>query len=285
MSPSYFYSLIAVLIGVLGLSVDETAEAFIRVCKDVFPTEDITPEARSQKLEVAIERLLKARGIPENAKLNGDVTFGGGCKVALGYMSAAGIGRWRSLRNYESRQSSYNPTIVQALRVAMAVPGVFTPVFIGSELMQEKLISAVPAFINPTLEAIKEVKESYSPDRKISIILSLGSGKGALSNDIHSSNTVTQQAETSADDFQRRWGNLLIYFRLSVDRGLEHAIPSNSHGYGLIKTHTASYLSYAANEATLDSCLRASQVASNSTPKHLGEIYPWIPSIFLTLYV
>ncbi|CCA67313.1 hypothetical protein PIIN_01144 [Serendipita indica DSM 11827] len=261
-------SLIAVLIGVLGLSIDEAAEAFIRICKDVYPTtENITPEVRSQYLETAISKLLRSRGIAEDAKLNGDVHLTS-CKVSLGYMSAAGIGRWRSFRNYDSRQFSYNPTIVQAVKVAMAVPGVFAPVFIGSELMQEKLVSAVPAIINPTLEAIKEARDSYL-NQKISLILSLGSGKGALASDSYSLNAATQQAETTADDLQRRFGNLLIYFRLSVDRGLEHAIPSNSRGFGLIRTHTVSYLSYTTNESTLDSSLRASQVASNTTIKHL----------------
>jgi hypothetical protein len=69
------------MLGFLGLSVDLASAAFLRMCKDVFLGVEISPQLRSEKLVAASRILLQELGIPEEARLYGDLSRGEGCKV------------------------------------------------------------------------------------------------------------------------------------------------------------------------------------------------------------
>lgn len=85
----YFHSItgvgasgvVAILLGVLGATIEETSGAFLELYTQVFPQREITPEARSDLLVDATKKLLRDFGVPEDCKLRGDLDKAAGCKV------------------------------------------------------------------------------------------------------------------------------------------------------------------------------------------------------------
>jgi hypothetical protein len=74
-------SVIAILLGKLGLSVDDPIDAFLQLCEAFSLGEELDPHLRSEKLVSATKVLLQRIGVSEEAKLCGDLNRGEGCKV------------------------------------------------------------------------------------------------------------------------------------------------------------------------------------------------------------
>ncbi len=73
--------MVAIFLGVLGLSIEETITAFLRLYSAVSLDEGIDPHKRSELLIAATKVLLLEHGIEENSRLCGDLIRGDGCKV------------------------------------------------------------------------------------------------------------------------------------------------------------------------------------------------------------
>jgi hypothetical protein len=156
----------------------------------------------------------------------------------------------KMFRNYQApQQITQDATVVQALHATWATPGFVAPALIGPPGREETLLSAIYGFSNPTQEAIKEAFRVFGPDVRVSSILNLGSGHRGITslydeeNSAHSIGArMATDGEIIAETLQDRLGHLGIYFRLSVDHGLEHWMGSKD-GFGAIKSHVDSYLS------------------------------------------
>ena len=77
----FFFRLIAVLLGVLGLPVDETRDAFAQICERIFPSPDCTEEARSALLVEALEELLVRLHIPKDIRLQNSLGGNSSCRM------------------------------------------------------------------------------------------------------------------------------------------------------------------------------------------------------------
>jgi len=192
-------------------------------------------------------------------------------------MAAANLGHCRLFRNYESRQASFNPTIIEAIKVVWATPGLFPPVPIGLGFLQEELVSAASGFNNPALEVIKEAHQVFGSDASISCLMSLGAGRAAISAVGSDGNTsvktleqLAMDCENTADEVQRRLGRLGIYFRFSVDHGLDFDTPSSS--IGKIAAHTAQYLLGDQVSSRLDACIVSAEQESRVTLEQLCRL-------------
>ncbi|KIM28425.1 hypothetical protein M408DRAFT_141107 [Serendipita vermifera MAFF 305830] len=279
----YFHSItgvgasgvVAILLGVLGRTIEETSGAFLQLCKQVFPTEEITAEARSAKLEDGTRQLLREFGLPENCRLRGDLHGTSECKVSIAYMAAMDMTNCRMLRNYESHHSSYNPTIIEAIRIAWATPGLFAPIRVGTQILQEDLVSAVDGFNNPTFQAVKEAYEIFGSDERMACLLSIGAGKPMVRSLSIDRQDLLQRGlrdtEMTVEQMRRRYGSLQVYFRLSVDRDLEFDRPSFTVDKRTerIMSHTSTYLETHDAFSTMDHCVKSSRQASRVTIDHL----------------
>ncbi|KAG8825239.1 hypothetical protein FRC18_010349 [Serendipita sp. 400] len=239
--------------------------AYIRICKAVFSNDSYTSEQRSQAL---IDVCGDVLGDLKHAELRGDPRFPNYCKVAIGYISPVHLGQCKFLRSYHGKHLSHDVTVSQAIQTTWAMPDFFSPVRIGPPLREEKVISAVNGFNNPTMEVIKEVKDAFGADRAISCLLSLGSGRQRTTIPFIGTNTYAKltkhillSSEMTADDAQKRFGRTGVYFRLSVDFDLNEdgAQSDIEQLFGLISAHTASYLLLASPENVLDACIQAAQ--------------------------
>lgn len=194
---------------------------------------------------------------------------------SIGY-SSSGINGFRVFRNYESRQSSYNPTIIEAVRVAWATPGLFSPIRVGISI-QEELVSAVNGFSNPTLEAVREAELVFGKDRTVSTVLSLGVGRRlSIPSSEGAAIQIAQETELTAENFQRRFGMLGIYFRFSVDQILEKQGADLETHFASVTAYTREYLAGDTVNRSLDSYLKTSGHTSTTSLDRFCELFTFI---------
>jgi hypothetical protein len=183
--------------------------------------------------------------------------------------------RCRMLRSYDSGHASYNPTLIEAFRIAWADPGLFSSIRVGSELMQEELVSAVDGYNNPTPQAVEEAYRAFGKDQRVCFLLSLGTGRAATQSLNTDSGTLGQviarDTESTAEQLKKRYSRLHIYFRLSVDRNLNFRSASQpiEQMVGDISSLTSSFLETHDASDVLDCCLRSSYQASHITTEGL----------------
>jgi hypothetical protein len=180
------------------------------------------------------------------------------------------------LRTYDPEDSFPNPTLIEAISIAWATPGVFSPVRVGTELVQE-LLSAVNRYNNPTLKAIEEAHETFGPDLRVSCLLNLGTGllstPGPATEGTDHVQMIARETESTAEDLKKRYAGLQIYFRLSVDRNLNSGFTSEATEIqaGEISSCATHYLETHDVCETVDRCLISSQKASHTTIGHLCQ--------------
>jgi hypothetical protein len=177
------------------------------------------------------------------------------------------------IRNYACPSFvSQEATILQTMLAAWATPGLVSPVFIGPEGREEIVVSAINSFCNPTQECIMEAYRTFGAERPISCLLSLGSGKrGPISLETTTSDSgqnlgfqITLDCESVDEQLRRRIGRLRVYYRFSVDSGLEgHKIFKG--GFGAIASHSAAYCSTEVVSSRMDDCLKAAEKGAGVT--------------------
>jgi hypothetical protein len=180
---------------------------------------------------------------------------------ALCYSPTARLDSCKFFRNYRSpTQVTQNVTVLEALRVTWAIPGMLPTVSIGPKGLEEPVMSAGNGFGNPIREVIKEAYQVFGAKTQISYILNIGSGfRGVVHLD--DGNNVLQGASMDCDrlarDVTRNLARLRIYYRLSVDRGLE-GWGAFRTDFGVMKSHVDEYLGRDEPSSVIDHCIAAS---------------------------
>jgi hypothetical protein len=72
---------LAIFLGVLGLSVTDARDAFAAICLSVLGDDESTAAMKSSRLEESVKELLIRLHIPEDARLEGDLNPLLGCHV------------------------------------------------------------------------------------------------------------------------------------------------------------------------------------------------------------
>jgi hypothetical protein len=161
-------------------------------------------------------------------------------------------------RSYESKHTSYNPTIIEAIRACWANVGLFSSIRVGPPSHQEELISAVNGFNNPSLEAAREAQDSFENTRLFSTFLSLGSGeRDPLS---ISSNSLLQRVVRQTVSVEESTARSLgiSYFRFSPPSTIEDNSLAIGRQFELITGYTHAYLERDATSHHVDKYLRLS---------------------------
>jgi hypothetical protein len=176
------------------------------------------------------------------------------------------IGHTRILRNFDASQDeALNFTIAEAMLATLASPPLFTPLSISKGISTFEYISGDLTLSNPTLMIVSEAHETFGQEARVACLLNIGSGHpGFISapdgSDLVSWNQflekVVKDSEQKAEEIEAQMGNLGLYHRLSVTRGLEEqtamktAIARDAIG------HTVVYLAGAAVSRKLDLCAK-----------------------------
>ncbi|KAH8822463.1 hypothetical protein DL96DRAFT_1819931 [Flagelloscypha sp. PMI_526] len=256
---SGFGGLLAIMCGVLHMTGDELVEELVALCATVFIPNTDTAE-RTARLEEEIKRLVR--------KFSPDMEVGeerrmlcetATCKTFVCAAPSSDLSHPRLFRNYLSRsKAGPNCALWEAARAAMAVPGLFEPISIGSVHIRELFVAGDLRWSNPMDILTQEVKEVFK-NRHVTCIVSIGSGHpGHLSLSEGLAGLfprIARDCERLADDMARRFENAPdVYRRLSVDQGLQNLTVDLSNLHEAV-SHTHSYLQGPQTSSHVDSLL------------------------------
>lgn len=78
--------MVAILLGVLGMTIEEASNAFTAICEQVFSSNTTDATTRSKELALAMERILEELNIPCDTRLEADNNRAAGCLVYVSIM-------------------------------------------------------------------------------------------------------------------------------------------------------------------------------------------------------
>lgn len=155
------------------------------------------------------------------------------------------------------KNPGYNRSIWEAGRATSAAPRFFKRIHIGDPGLQEEFIDAGLGCNNPVRYLIEEAGKEFGPERTVSCVVSIGTGKPkvagfaapglfqrALPSDlIRVLASIATDTEAEASAMKIRFQNCPgLYHRLNVERGLEEISLEEWEKLGEVKTHTSAYL-------------------------------------------
>lgn len=264
--------LIAVLLGRLCLTVDQAIEEFVGLYKSVFnDRKDPGKEDafKATKLESRVEDILGRYGLPPDAKLDGKDSLNGKCKVFVCAVSTSNLDACQLFRTYDAR-TRIDCTIIEAVRATMASPSFFKPVVIGPKDFAQEYIGGSIVCNNPSRQLLKEARTVFGNDRRLALILNVGAGRPqvlslsqAVEGDVAMDDVVTVlesiavDCETMADELGHQFSEVGVYYRLSVDRGMETVGVHEWREFEKVATHTQAYLQGPVANRLIELCLQS----------------------------
>jgi hypothetical protein len=174
-----------------------------------------------------------------------------------------------------TKNQTFNCTIWEAARATLAFPDLFPPTEIRQGLLVHKYVGGVMGLSNPSNEVIGEF-ESQCSHGKIEALISIGAGHGGVIQLTDSSSSslnamlkqVAANCELAAQSLEKRLHDQGIYFRLSVEQGLQRD-GNTQVDLGEIDAHTRAYLeSHPSMDVVVDGvveCLRGDLDAPDPT--------------------
>jgi hypothetical protein len=150
-----------------------------------------------------------------------------------------------------------------------ALVGIFRSITIGSTSVGERFVGGEVRWNNPTHELTVEVASAFA-DRDIACIVSVGSGHpGVLSlseNDNMVFRRITEDCEQVANDLHRRFGKIPdLYWRLSVEQGMQDINPVDIQELTKIVASTRSYLQTSRSNNDVDAMISVLAAAKGRT--------------------
>jgi predicted acylesterase/phospholipase RssA len=193
----------------------------------------------------------------------------------------------RLFRTWSADKSpGYNCTIWEAARATSAAPRFFKRIYIGDPGLQEEFIDGGIGCNNPVPYLIEEAGKEFGPERTVSCIVSIGTGKPKVTavkapglfqrviplELIKVLADMATDTETEASAMKVRFQKCPgLYHRLNIERGLEEASLEEWERLGEVKSHTMAYLSDDAVSRGIDAIVLA-LVGKPSQTFPLGQL-------------
>jgi hypothetical protein len=170
------------------------------------------------------------------------------------------IGHAHMIRNFDASEVKLNFTIAEAMLATLASLPLFTPISISTV----EYISSDLKFSNPTLTVISEAYEAFGEEARVACLMNIGTGHpGFISlpsnSDVYSwsqfLDKVVKDSEQKAEEIESMMGNLGLYHRFSVTRGLEGETQTNTSTTGDAIEFTTMYLAGVSVSRKLEICV------------------------------
>jgi hypothetical protein len=185
------------------------------------------------------------------------------------------------LRTYQVRsQLPSTITVVDAALASCSAQPDFAPVSSGSGYKKKVYVAAGLGASNPVSDLITEAHELFGGDSSVSFLLSIGAGHpGTIpippdgSVDIHRlMRDMMNNCEQRAQEVERRLGRVGIYFRFSVQQGMQNTHGDQATDLNWIASQTEAYLSDLRTSENIDALLQTFNTPNrNVTLGQLGE--------------
>ncbi|KAG9123041.1 hypothetical protein FRC07_000316 [Ceratobasidium sp. 392] len=242
-----FAGLLVIMLGRLRMSVQEAKRHCVNIMDEAFSERKLLGSGafKRTKLTAAVERMLESCGAGAGTRmLCPGADNHKGCKAMVCVAPESGMraGMPACMRTYITDTSGVpDCTIVEAVCSTFAVPGVFKPMDVREPGGIVSRYVGLESF-NPMAQLLDEVVNIFQ-DGYVACITSVGAQqKGALAT----------ECERTARDMTARFATRPgLYFRLSVDRGMESigTIDWQKRLDGV--AHARSYLRLSENDARM----------------------------------
>ncbi|KAH8834602.1 hypothetical protein DL96DRAFT_1581063 [Flagelloscypha sp. PMI_526] len=249
---SGFGGLLAIMSGILCMTGEELVDEFVALCHAVF-ADNIETSERTQLLEFEIRRMI---GKFSN-DLCGDerrmISHAGPCHVFVCAVPQDNMAHPRIFRNYVVRSNASPDCFVwQAARATLSIPDLLNQSqlrFIGGELRWN----------NPTHELTVEIATLFE-DHDVACVVSIGSGHPKI---LALRETLPDVFRQITEDCQHRHNEMSyrferveqVYWRFSVDHGMEDVAASNIGHFTNTISSTFTYLQMSQSSRDVDALL------------------------------
>ncbi|KAF8600235.1 FabD/lysophospholipase-like protein [Ceratobasidium sp. AG-I] len=271
-----------IMLGRLGMSTGRAIEIHGRF-SEVFSDKKFvtrgTSVFKASKLEAVLKTMVKeATGNPEEQMMD-QRTDGKQCKTMVLARSKHNMnaGAPCIFRSYDAVSNpGPNCAIWQALRATTAHPDLFKDIEIGESNIHESFVDGGLGCNNPLPHILSEAKALY-PGRKIATIVSIGTGH-AHTIHIPDSRRFERLLPTSVVDTMRNMATdseqvahemgvrfqstQEVYFRFSVNQGMQNVVASGWENLGAVMAHTRAYMEEVQCKQGLDKAARSLQAGT-----------------------
>ncbi|KAG8762929.1 hypothetical protein FRC11_006970, partial [Ceratobasidium sp. 423] len=252
----------ACMLGRLRMPLNLAIQEYAELIKGVFADKKIIRTSgpstyKGTKLREALQQIV-AKSSKDGEKMEEQDTREG-CKTIVFAMSKHNMNAslpimFRSYRVAANRGPDC--TILDALYATMAHPNLFKDIEIEEGALRQSFISGDLGCSNPMKHVLDEVKRVY-PGRHVSCILSIGAGHARTISipdyglpeqifriqDLVAMKNMAMDSERVAEEMAIRFGATRgVYFRFSVDQGVQDMEPDDWERLGDVMAHSKAYL-------------------------------------------
>jgi predicted acylesterase/phospholipase RssA len=184
-------------------------------------------------------------------------------------------------RTYPVRENkTYNCTIWEASRATSAAPTFFKRVIIGPPGEEEEFLDGGVGYNNPIKQVIEEAHSIFPRDRRVACIVSIGTGRAGVIRFnkanlagkllpvelIKALKSLATDSDKVAEGMEKKFEDAsAIYYRLTVDRGLEDISLEEWDKFSEVSVYTREYMKLNKISSQIDSIAKA-LIASRSAP-------------------
>ncbi|KAH8804042.1 acyl transferase/acyl hydrolase/lysophospholipase [Flagelloscypha sp. PMI_526] len=250
--------LIAILLGRLRLSMDQTIEYFLDLNRTLH-CPSLSHSTRSESLKAGVQHLVQSF-TPNKDANEAILEYDPKCKMFVCAMPSASMTGCRPecFRNYKPRKyASWNCKIWEAARATVSHRSFFDSIRIGPCYAAEDYVDACFGFNNPTELVMEETKSLFPPSTHRHLVLSLGASHPGISSCPLSGDEWGFVLEEIATDCERTanriaQSNIPDYFRLNVSQSLQGTMLQDWADLGQIASHTKQYMASSLADQYMD---------------------------------
>ncbi|KAG8779521.1 hypothetical protein FRC12_024160 [Ceratobasidium sp. 428] len=267
-------ALIACMLALLGLNIEQAISAYSRLVNSVFSEKKTVSMSgsgafKASRLEEELKKMVREATGDENTLMMKTQYHEEDCKVMVFAMSEQNMNAStpRIFRSYQGLSNQMpNCPIWQVLRATMAHPELFKGFEIGETIPQESLVGGDIACGNPTPHVLAEFGAIF-PRRYVSSIVCIGTGHARTiqipkSNPLHrimptnvlvAMKDIATDNERVAQEMAARFQDTTsLYFRFSVDQGMQDVRMSRWQKKNEVVAHTRAYIQKAEITSQID---------------------------------
>ncbi|KAF8599742.1 FabD lysophospholipase-like protein, partial [Ceratobasidium sp. AG-I] len=254
--------LLAIMLGRLRMSIDDAIKWYLVIVEEVFSKKKWVGGVgalRASKLEDVLGRMALEYTGDARARMLESNPMQGKCKTFVCAMSAYNMNALipTLLRSYNiGDNQGPDCTIVEAARATTACAGLFKPVFILQDGVMVPYVDSGLGRNNPTAPMLVEAERLF-PGTHVACIVSIGTGhpetismpvrtdvfQRFLSPDmVQTLKSIASDCEATAHEMARRFQHVDgVYFRFSVDQGMQSIGLSDWEKISEVVVHTRQY--------------------------------------------
>ncbi|CAE6516254.1 unnamed protein product [Rhizoctonia solani] len=265
----------ACMLGRLKLSVSKAIEEYARLVEEVFKDKKMSGPTmyKQTKLQEALKTIIREAARDEEEKMN-EAQGNNGCKTVVFAMARHNLNAGLPVL-FRSYTVSSNPgpdcAIWEALCATMAHPDLFKSIDIVESSVSQPFVGGELGCSNPLAHVLAEVQRLYS-DRQVACIISIGAGHSRTiqvpspshwytyrTQDLVAMKDMATDSERVAEEMMLRFRNTSeLYFRFSVDQGVQNMDDGSWERLGETMQRTKAYLRKNETDRKLEEAVRAS---------------------------